>query len=74
MVSGRYGFLKTGLAGSFRVKSPTQAHGVMAVQRRAARFIKRDYSYESGVTQMLNAADVDVSEKLWKSNVSESQT
>ena len=48
--------------------------GVMAVQRRAARFIKRDYSYESSVTQMLNAADVDVSEKLWKSNVSEGQT
>ena len=47
---------------------------MMAVQRRAARFIKRDYSYESSVTQMLNAADVDVFEKLWKSNVSESQT
>ena len=33
-------------------------HHLEMVQRRAARFIKRDYSYESSVTQMLKDLDL----------------
>ena len=38
------------------------------VQRRAARFIKRDYSYESSVTQMLKNLDLSSLENRRKMN------
>ena len=38
------------------------------VQRRAARFIKRDYSYESSVTQMLKDLDLSSLENRRKMN------
>ena len=38
------------------------------VQRRAARFIKRDYSYESSVTQMLKDLDLSSLENRRKIN------
>ena len=43
-------------------------HHLEMVQRRAARFIKRDYSYESSVTQMLKDLDLSSLENRRKMN------
>ena len=43
-------------------------HHLEMVQRRAARFIKRDYSYESSVTQMLKDLDLSSLENRRKIN------
>ena len=39
-----------------------QIDSVEAVQRRAARFIKRDYKRTSSVTEMLQSLDLDLLE------------
>ena len=43
-------------------------HHLEMVQRRAARYIKRDYSYESSVTQMLKDLDLSSLENRRKIN------
>ena len=44
--------------GTLRPHLRKDIHHLEMVQRRAARFIKRDYSYESSVTQMLKDLDL----------------
>ena len=44
-------------------------HYLEMVQRRAARFIKRDYSYESSVTQMLDLSSLENRRKINKLTV-----
>ena len=44
-------------------------HQLEMVQRRAARFIKHDYSYDSSVSQMLKDFDLSSLENRRKMNI-----
>ena len=45
-----------------------QIDSIEAVQRRAARFIKRDYNRTSSVTEMLQSLDLDLLEERRKAH------
>ena len=45
-----------------------QIDSIEAVQRRAARFIKRDYKRTSSVTEMLQSLDLDLLEDRRKAH------
>ena len=51
--------------GSYRQK---QIDLIEAVQRRAARFIKREYNRTSSVTEMLQSLDLDLLENRRKAH------